>query len=153
MIVAACGGDDDQRVAVPGANDRETVTTVRATTTSSTSTSTTTPITTTTVDPPATLITVPPTLIVTTPPPLTTTTIEIEYLRRGDEGPRVQTMQEELIVLGYLSAGSATGVFDGATADALVSFQGDYGLIVDGVFGPETDRSLTAAALSVDPNG
>jgi murein L,D-transpeptidase YcbB/YkuD len=37
------------------------------------------------------------------------------------------------------------------TADAVIDFQAQYGLVVDGVFGPETDRSLSAAAASVAP--
>jgi len=33
----------------------------------------------------------------------------------------------------------------------VIDFQAQYGLVVDGVFGPETDRSLSAAAASVAP--
>lgn len=74
-----------------------------------------------------------------------------EFLRRGDEGPEVASMQRRLIVLDYLAPGGDTGVFDGATADALIDFQAQYGLIVDGIFGPQTDRALNAAAASVEP--
>ena len=36
-----------------------------------------------------------------------------------------------------------------ATNRAVLAFQGDYGLIVDGVVGPDTTRSLRAAAASI----
>ncbi|MEM1335160.1 MAG: peptidoglycan-binding domain-containing protein [Actinomycetota bacterium] len=71
------------------------------------------------------------------------------FLRRGDEGPEVRSMQQRLIVLEYLAAGGDTGVFDAATADALIDFQAQYGLVVDGIFGPQSDRALNAAAASV----
>lgn len=72
------------------------------------------------------------------------------FLRVGDEGPEVRSMQEQLIALEYLPAGAADGRFDQETADALIDFQADYGLVVDGIYGPESDRALNAAAASVD---
>lgn len=58
-------------------------------------------------------------------------------------------MQELLARTGYLGPGYVDGVFDRATNRAVLAFQGDYGLIVDGVVGPETRRSLRAAAASI----
>ena len=81
-----------------------------------------------------------------TPPP----TAEPTFLREGSEGPEVAILQLKLITLGYLPPGADTGVFGSDTNRAVLEFQGQYGLIVDGLVGPETDRSLTAAALSVD---
>jgi len=78
-------------------------------------------------------------------PPTTAATI---FYRQGDEAPEIEVMQLKLLTLGYYS-GQANGVFDGDTNAALRTFQGDYGLGVDGVFGPLTDRALTAAANSV----
>ncbi len=58
-------------------------------------------------------------------------------------------VQELLAKAGYLGPGYTDGVFDRATNGAVLRFQGDYGLIVDGVVGPETKRSLRAAAASI----
>lgn len=72
------------------------------------------------------------------------------FLRIGDEGDDVGLMQFKLSVLEYLPVGSDTGVFDEATEIGLRRFQSDYGLGVDGVFGPITRRALNAALQSVD---
>ena len=96
---------------------------------------------------------------VTTPPttePAATTTpapSPDQFLRIGDEGDEVSIFQLKLRALGYLEPGYADGLFDRATADALIEFQAQYGLVVDGIFGPETDRSLSAAAASVNVDG
>ncbi len=72
------------------------------------------------------------------------------FLRLGDQGDEVGLMQFKLSVLQYLPTGSDTGVFDEATESGLRRFQSDYGLGVDGVFGPLTERSLNAALQSVN---
>ena len=74
-----------------------------------------------------------------------------DFLRQGDEGPRIGLIQFKLVVLDYLPAGGDTGVFDSATNSAILAFQGDYGLIVDGIIGPETERAISAAAESINP--
>jgi len=74
-------------------------------------------------------------------------------IRQGDEGPRVELVQLKLIALGYLPEGSATGVFGGATNSAVLTFQSEYGLVVDGLVGPETERAISAAAESINPEG
>lgn len=75
------------------------------------------------------------------------------YFRRGDEGPEVGLMQFKLSVLGYMATGSDSGFFDQATESGLRSFQADYGLGVDGVFGPLTGRALNAAVASINVDG
>lgn len=129
----------------------------------------------TTLPPPtttATTVPAPTTVAPTTAPPTTaapvvteaaepTTTAPVEttpptvdpndFLRQGDEGSRVGLVQFKLVVLGYLPTGADTGVFDSATNSAVLKFQGDYGLIVDGIVGPETERAITAAAESINP--
>lgn len=85
----------------------------------------------------------------TAAPPATNAPSDDVYFRVGDEGDEIGLMQFKLSVLGYLPVGSDTGVFDDATSGALRRFQADYGLGVDGVFGPLTGRALTAAAQSV----
>ncbi|KAA2251339.1 N-acetylmuramoyl-L-alanine amidase [Solihabitans fulvus] len=56
-------------------------------------------------------------------------------------GDDVFTLQERLLELGY-DAGRPNGVFGHQTEQALRSFQRDYGLIVDGICGPDTVRAL-----------
>ncbi|MCH9834388.1 peptidoglycan-binding protein [bacterium] len=87
------------------------------------------------------------------PPPVLETTEgrNPDFLRQGDEGSRVGLIQFKLIALGYLPAGGDTAVFDGATNSAVLAFQSDYGLIVDGIIGPETERAISAAAESINP--
>ena len=56
-------------------------------------------------------------------------------------GDDVFALQERLLELGY-DAGRANGEFGQQTEQALRSFQRDYGLIIDGVCGPDTVRAL-----------
>ncbi|MEU4764123.1 N-acetylmuramoyl-L-alanine amidase [Actinosynnema sp. NPDC023794] len=56
-------------------------------------------------------------------------------------GDDVFALQERLLELGY-DAGRANGEFGQQTELALRSFQRDYGLIVDGMCGPDTVRAL-----------
>ena len=65
------------------------------------------------------------------------------YLSKGDKGTEVMEMQEKLIVCGY-SCGSygADGDFGSGTDSAVRSFQKDYGLTVDGKFGPASKAKL-----------
>lgn len=150
LLTISCSGESEG-VDVPGAAVADTAAPTTnelpATTSSSTASTTTTA-------PPTTA---PPTTAAPTttlePQPPTTAERTITLLRQGDEGPRVEVVQLKLIVLGYLPAGSATGVFDGATNSAVLAFQSEYGLVVDGLVGPETERSISAAAESINPEG
>jgi N-acetylmuramoyl-L-alanine amidase len=56
-------------------------------------------------------------------------------------GDDVISLQTQLIELGYQLT-RADGVFEGLTAQALRSFQRDYGLVPDGICGPKTFRAL-----------
>ncbi len=56
-------------------------------------------------------------------------------------GDDVLMLQERMLELGY-DAGRANGVFGQQTEQALKNFQRDYGLIVDGMCGPDTVRAL-----------
>ena len=64
-------------------------------------------------------------------------------LRRGDTGTAVKDMQKELIAVGY-SCGpdGADGDFGGNTEEALMEFQRDHGLEVDGEYGPLSKAAL-----------
>lgn len=158
---ASCTGGSDT-VEVPGAGTIGAATEQpAATTTSSTEPPVPTELPTptpapTTTEPPTT--TAPPPAAEAAPPepeptpaPETTTGRNPDFLRQGDEGSRVGLIQFKLIALGYLPAGGDTAVFDGATNSAVLAFQGDYGLIVDGIIGPETERAISAAAESINP--
>lgn len=63
----------------------------------------------------------------------------------GSKGTAVKTMQEMLIACGY-SCGSygADGDFGNATYAAVRQFQTENGLLVDGIYGPNSKAKLTA---------
>lgn len=65
------------------------------------------------------------------------------YLSKGDKGNDVKTMQTMLIAVGY-SCGSygADGDFGSDSDKALRKFQEDYGLTVDGKYGPSSKAKL-----------
>jgi N-acetylmuramoyl-L-alanine amidase len=56
-------------------------------------------------------------------------------------GDDVTALQQQLLELGY-NVIRADGVFGPSTAEALRSFQRDYGLVADGLCGPNTLRAL-----------
>lgn len=83
-----------------------------------------------------------------TPKPKATATPKINdnvYLRFGDSGSAVRTMQNRLISLGYLS-GAATGNFDRATEAAVKAFQNRNVSYTDGVAGPMTLQKMYASS-------
>jgi len=59
------------------------------------------------------------------------------YLKKGSRGDAVTTVQARLIVLGYLND-DADGIFGKLTHAAVVAFQTDQGIKVDGIVGPVT---------------
>ena len=64
-------------------------------------------------------------------------------LRRGDKGSAVREMQALLIEAGYSCGASGTdGSFGSDTESALKKFQSDYGLEVDGKYGPISRAKL-----------
>lgn len=77
-------------------------------------------------------------------PPKATATPRVNanlYLKLNDTGTEVRRMQERLIALDYL-AGKATGVFNGATEDAVIAFQKRNVSYFDGIAGPMTLSKL-----------
>ncbi len=60
-----------------------------------------------------------------------------QYLKKGSRGDDVVTVQARLIVLGYLND-DADGIFGKLTHAAVVAFQADQGIKVDGIVGPVT---------------
>lgn len=89
------------------------------------------------------------------------------YLARGDGDSRtkdittlvnaVKKLQARLVELGYLGAGSDTGVFGSGTATAVKTFQQYHGLLADGWAGQSTlnmlysDAAMTAAVGKTSP--
>ena len=67
---------------------------------------------------------------------------------RGDEGEPIRDIQGRLVALGY-DSDDAPGVFGDATHDAVTAFQGDRGLTVDGLVGPDTWRTLIEAGFTL----
>ena len=68
-------------------------------------------------------------------------------LYAGCKGTDVKRLQQDLISLGYLASGEDDGKFGSVTAAAVMAFQADNGLAVDGVAGTKTlnkINSLTA---------
>jgi general secretion pathway protein A len=63
-------------------------------------------------------------------------------LVRGQQGAEVQALQQRLGQLGYL-AGEPSGIFDGATDEAVRRFQRDLSLQIDGAAGPATKMMLS----------
>jgi predicted chitinase len=63
-------------------------------------------------------------------------------LRQGSKGAAVQTMQQQLVALGY--AISVDSNFGPGTRRAVVDFQGKNGLTNDGICGPSTWAALWA---------
>ena len=161
LIGASCTGPSDS-VEVPGA-----ATTVAVADSSAAATTSTEPPVPTQLPTPTPAPTPPPTEAPTTQAPPETVAAPPEpepaadpeptegrnpdFLRQGDEGSRIGLIQFKLVALGYLPEGGDTAVFDGATNSAVLAFQGDYGRIVDGIIGPETERAISAAAESINP--
>ena len=78
------------------------------------------------------------------------TTVEVKnmILKLGVKGPEVKTLQENLTKLGY-NCGGADGDFGQNTYSAVITFQSERGLEVDGEVGPQTQNEITK--LLADP--
>ena len=81
-----------------------------------------------------------------------------KILRRGDEGAAVFRVQQALIEAGFpLREHGADSIYGDETAAAVMQFQSEHGLQVDGVVGPSTmhalDRRYPEPASPVTPGG
>jgi hypothetical protein len=70
-------------------------------------------------------------------------------LRVGSAGYRVDALQRRLGELGYPVV--ADSDFGPATRRAVIAFQADNGLELDGVVGPSTQKALDVAAVAIAP--
>lgn len=71
------------------------------------------------------------------------TSTTVRAIRKGDRGADVELMQARLHALGYLRKNEIDGDFGRITLGALLCFQFEHGLDVDGVCGPKTQAALT----------
>ncbi|MDY7023226.1 MAG: peptidoglycan-binding protein [Cyanobacteriota bacterium] len=71
-----------------------------------------------------------------------------QVFREGDRGTQVSSIQQRLQSFGYFNA-NVTGYYGPITRDAVIRFQQDRGISVDGVVGPNT---LGALGLSFNPD-
>jgi 3D (Asp-Asp-Asp) domain-containing protein len=62
-------------------------------------------------------------------------------LSLGSRGTQVVQLQEALNTKGY-ECGAADGIFGPKTNTAVIGFQRDAGLLIDGIVGPQTGRAL-----------
>ena len=67
----------------------------------------------------------------------------VTTLRKGDKGQDVRVLQNKLLALGYdLPKYGADGSYGAETTAAVMAFQADKGLVVDGICGPITQAAL-----------
>jgi peptidoglycan hydrolase-like protein with peptidoglycan-binding domain len=64
-------------------------------------------------------------------------------LRRGSNSTDVLRLQDDLSKLGY-NVGKINGIFSLITEEAVIQFQKDNNLTVNGVVSPETGKTLGA---------
>ncbi|MCD5324799.1 MULTISPECIES: peptidoglycan-binding protein [Pontibacillus] len=66
-----------------------------------------------------------------------------DYLEEGMSGSKVKQLQNRLIDIGYdLGKYGADGDYGPTTKRAVMAFQKDYGLAVDGIYGDRTESKL-----------
>ncbi len=72
---------------------------------------------------------------------------ESKTLYYGMSHTEVKNLQQDLKDLGYFSYYKTTYYFGSITMDAVIRFQKDYGLTVDGIVGPQTSRVIKKAKI------
>jgi len=81
-----------------------------------------------------------------TMPVLKSEYVSRNYLSNTDTGDAVTEMQKMLVTLGYhVGANGPDGVFGNTTDKAVRKFQAEYGLAIDGRYGPKTKAKLETA--------
>ncbi|MBC2724237.1 MAG: peptidoglycan-binding protein, partial [Desulfosporosinus sp.] len=68
-------------------------------------------------------------------------------LKVGSTGSDIRLLQSELQALSY-NVGPLDGIFGTKTKAAVIAFQRDKNLLVDGVVGPQTQAALQIATRS-----
>ena len=73
-------------------------------------------------------------------------TVDYRTIHKGEYSWMVVLLQNKLRDLGYLvMEGSSTGYYGDQTAEAVASFQEDYGLTSDGTADSKTQKTILAA--------
>lgn len=75
-------------------------------------------------------------------------TKDMPLVRSGSRGEDVKTLQAQLNALGY-DCGAVDGIFGAKTYNAVVKFQKDRGLAVDGIVGKNTWAALGVTGTTV----
>lgn len=75
-------------------------------------------------------------------------TKDMPLVRSGSRGEDVKTLQAQLNALGY-DCGTVDGIFGAKTYNAVVKFQKDRGLAVDGIVGKNTWAALGVTGTTV----
>lgn len=75
-------------------------------------------------------------------------TKDMPLVRSGSRGEDVKTLQTRLNELGY-DCGAVDGIFGAKTYNAVVKFQKDHGLAVDGIVGKNTWAALGVTGTTV----
>lgn len=70
-------------------------------------------------------------------------------LREGLSGEDVHALQERLKILGFLDIDECTDYYGSMTKQAVLNFQQEYGIQVDGKAGPETIRTINKALSDI----
>jgi putative chitinase len=77
---------------------------------------------------------------------------EDDVLNFGDQGALVEACQKRLTMLGYAN-GKPDGIFGSLTRSAVLTFQAENGLTVDGDIGPQTRAVLNSETAKPLPLG
>ncbi|MBM3268751.1 MAG: LysM peptidoglycan-binding domain-containing protein [Candidatus Sericytochromatia bacterium] len=72
-------------------------------------------------------------------------TLSQQPLKRGEAGPRVAKLQDELRELGFFPPATTPPYFGMSTHAAVCNFQKAWGLIPDGTVGPTTQAAIDEA--------
>lgn len=77
----------------------------------------------------------------------------LNYLGYGMRGSSVNELQNDLKALGYLDINRTTDYYGTQTRDAVMAFQRDNGLKVDGYFGPASKAALEKIKSGIQNSG
>ena len=71
-------------------------------------------------------------------------TVDLPILKKGMQGEAVRFLQQHLIAYDYLCAHLLSGRFDSQTEKSVQNLQRDNGLVIDGIVGFYTWRTISS---------
>lgn len=77
---------------------------------------------------------------------------DAKHIVKGDTTQNIKAVQTRLKTLGYYT-GNVDGIWGPKTLSAVRNFQRDYGLVVDGIVGANTERALKITLSSSSSSG